>query len=95
MHEKTVRNIAVVIVIILVIWAVIITMDYRRVCHGFEKPIFAISKNTADDGGSGIYRGLGYSFEIKGYFMPEDELPGVTHADFYLLGRHVKEAIRD
>ena len=49
----------------------------------------------ADDGSSGIYNGLGYSFDIKGNFMPEDEFPGVTHADFYLLGRHIKGVIRD
>ena len=95
LHGRTTKNITVMIVIVLVTRAVIITMDYRRVCHGFEKPIFAISRTTANDGGSGIYRGLGYSFEIKGYFMPGDELPGVIHADFYLLGRHVKEATRD
>ena len=50
---------------------------------------------TADDGGSGTYKGLGYSFDIEGNFMPEDEFPGVTKARFYLLGKMLKEAIRD
>ena len=45
--------------------------------------------------GAPEYKGVGYSFDINGSFMPEDEQPGVTHADFYLLGRHIKEAIRD
>ena len=84
-----------ILIIVLACWGLIMTIDYRRICHGFEKPIFATPKTTVDDGGSGEYKGLGYTFDIKGNFMPEDVLSGVTHADFYLLGRHAKEAIRD
>lgn len=76
-------------------WSVIIAVDYRRVCHNFERPIFAIPKITQDDGGSGIYKGLGYYFDIKGNFMPDDEFPGVTHAIFFLFGKQVKELSRD
>ncbi len=38
--------------------------DYSRV-SSFEKPIFTISQ-TADDGGSGSYYGLGYSVHLSG-----------------------------
>ncbi|KUO52353.1 MAG: hypothetical protein APF76_04780 [Desulfitibacter sp. BRH_c19] len=57
----------------MIIWSIITIVDYRQVCHNFEKPIVAIPIQTADDGGSGIYKGLGYSFNIKGNFMPEYE----------------------
>jgi len=69
-------------------------LDYFRVA-GFEKPIFAIPVETADDGGSGLYRGLGYSFDIEGNFMPEDEFPGVTHYIYSICGVEIAEGIRD
>ena len=70
------------------------TVDLLRV-KSFERPLFCICNETVDDGGSGHYRGLGYSFEIKGNFMPEDELPGVTEYDMYILGIHAAAGIRD
>ena len=93
--EKRLAKTLAIAAAILLIWGAIVGADYRRVCHGFERPIFAIYKTTADDGGSGVYKGLGYFFVIKGNFMPEDEYPGVTHSDFYLFGRHIKKKIRD
>jgi len=70
----------------LLIWRIVATADYRRVVHECEKPIFAqLDIDEAKKyGGSGTYRGLGYSFVIQGNFMPEDELLGVTHVEFYL-----------
>lgn len=96
--KKQNRNASKVVAIflaIIVIWGVIAVTDYRHVCHNFEKPMFAIATGTADDGGSGTYIGLGYSFEIQGSFMPEDENPGVTRASFYLLGFKLSEAVRE
>lgn len=93
-NKKTLKSVSVIIILV-VIWCVITVIDYRRVCHSFEKPIFSIGTETQDDGGSGIYKGLGYSFDIKGNFMPEDELQGVTNAKFYLFGNMLKESVRD
>ncbi|MGM0482574.1 MAG: hypothetical protein ACQEP6_01765 [Patescibacteria group bacterium] len=59
------------------------------------KPIFAQVVNGADDGGSGSYVGIGYSIDIKGNFMPEDEFKGVTHASFYVFGKKIHSTIRD
>jgi hypothetical protein len=70
-------------------------VDYWRTIHGFEKPFFAICRDGYDDGGSGIYTGMGYSFSIKGNFMPEDKFPGATHTEFYILGNKITESIRD
>ena len=50
---------------------------------------------TADDGGSGHYQGLGYSFDIKGHFMPEDECPGVTAYALRIFGVAVSAGTRD
>lgn len=77
-----------------VLWAVIGVIDYGRV-HSFEKPIFCAVVDTADDGGSGNYVGLGYSFDIQGNFMSEDEYPGVTKWTYYLFGKEIKTGIRE
>ena len=84
----------IVIGIMLAIWMVVGIVDFRSV-HSFEKPMFCIVSETADDGGSGHYVGLGYSFDIKGNFMPEDEQKGVIEYSYYLFGIKVKSAIRD
>lgn len=80
--------------ILLVIWLMIGIVDYSMV-HGFEKPLFCIVTEAADDGGSGHYMGAGYSFDIEGNFMPEDELPGVTKYTYYIFGIEVGSGIRD
>lgn len=81
--------------VIFAVWIGLSVSDYRLVCHEFEKPKYAYPVKTQDDGGSGTYVGLGYSFEIEGNFMPEDEKPGVTEAKFYLMGIKLKEAVRE
>lgn len=93
--KKKYKTISLIILVIFMLWAVLTFIDYHRVCHSFEKPYFAVATITADDGGSGKYVGLGYSFEIKGNFMLDEELPGVTKADFYLFGIHFRHVIRD
>ncbi|MDD2568543.1 MAG: hypothetical protein PHQ49_02695 [Clostridia bacterium] len=69
--------------------------DYWRATNFFEKPVFAICTVGVDDGGLGTYKVLGYSMEIKGDFMPEEEFPGATHVVFSLLGKEIKEVNRD
>jgi|GEM_PF-2636333 len=62
------------------------TVDCWRAL-AFEKPIFARPADMADDGGSGIYIGLGYSVEIRGWFLSADENPpGITDTEFQVLG---------
>lgn len=88
------KKVLITILAIFVIWVIVGTVDYLRVAS-FEKPIFSIPILTVDDGGSGTYQGFGYSFEIKGNSMPEDELLGVTHHKYYLLGNFIKDGLRD
>lgn len=88
------KKIFLIAVILAAVWVTAGIVDFRRV-HSFEKPIFSIGVNIADDGGSGHYVGLGYSFDIEGNFMPEDELPGVTEYSFYLFGFKAASGLRD
>ena len=69
-------------------------IDYMRV-HKFEKPLFCIISNGYDDGGSGTYIGLGYSFDIEGNFMPEDEFSGITKFNMRILGINAATGVRE
>ncbi|NLG32084.1 MAG: hypothetical protein GX550_01015 [Syntrophomonadaceae bacterium] len=89
------NRIFIILLTIFLLWAAVVFSDYRQVCHNFNRPSFTIPIKTVDDGGSGLYAGLGYSFDIKGNFMPEDEFPGVTQAKFHMFGKLVKEAVRE
>ncbi len=93
--KKKAKIIVVALIGLLVVWLIGGVVDYYRVCHLFEKPIFTFTGETADDGGSGAYRGLGYAFEIEGNFMPEDEYPGVTRYQYYLFGALIQSGVRD
>lgn len=88
------KKIFVLIAVLLALWLTIGAVDYFRV-HGFEMPLFCVCTESADDGGSGHYVGLGYSFEIKGNFMPDAEYPGVTEYTYYIFGAEVRSGIRD
>ena len=88
------KKVIAAFIFILALWVAIGVVDYSRV-HRFKKPIFCIGSERMKDGGSGKYVGLGYSFDIKGNFMPEDEFPGVTKWTYYLFGIEIQTQTRD
>ena len=88
------KNKKIILAIVALIWACIFGVDFVKVSN-FEKPVFSVLVNGADDGGSGTYVGLGYWTEIEGNFVTEDEmLRGITQYDMKLLGIRVQAAIR-
>ena len=91
---KTVKKIFLVFVFIFLLWFAAAATDLLRL-NSFEKPIFARPTITADDGGSGTYKGFGWRIELEGNFMPEDELPGVTKYEYYLFDDLNHAGIRD
>ena len=89
------------VVCIIALWLIVGRVDFVLV-HNYRKPLFCIGVNLADDGGSGRYVGLGYSFEIEGNFMPdtetpatEDRKPKVTSYRGYLFGKEVSRGFWD
>lgn len=88
------KQIFAVILIVFVLWLVLFVADFYRVTR-FERPLFCVLTEAYKDGGSGYYRGLGYSFAIEGNFVPEDEYPGVTRYHVKLFGIDLKSGIRD
>ena len=93
--KKALTALVITVMAVIVLWAATVVVDYWRVRHDFERPLFATASLTADDGGSGTSRGLGYTIELEGNFLPEDEFPGVTAFRFYLFGNCIAEGIRD
>ena len=89
-----VKKLFLVFIFVFLLWFTAAATDLIRV-HGFEKPIFARPAVTADDGGSGTYKGIGWRIELEGNFMPEDEFPGVTQFEYYLFDDLIHAAIRD
>ena len=59
-------SILAVIAVLLASWVSIAYSDYAKVAISFDKPKFCVLINGADDGGSGKYIGLGYSFIVDG-----------------------------
>lgn len=91
---KLVKKVFLIFLFAFLLWFAAAATDLIRV-HGFENPIFARPVITADDGGSGTYKGLGWRIELEGNFLPEDELPGVTKFEYYLFNDLVLAGIRD
>ena len=88
------KRIFVFIMILLILWISVFTIDYYRVMHLYEKPIFTVlSKDTAlKDGGSGKYCGLGYQYDIEGHFISEkEEIKGVTNATLFVFGNKINK----
>ena len=71
MKKKSNRLIVGIICAFVVLWGAVFTTDYIR-CSALKEPIFVIATgNTADDGGSGTYQGLGYTVHIQKYMDVE------------------------
>lgn len=65
------KKIKKIIICVLILWAGIFTTDFIR-CASFMEPIFVVPvESTADDGGSGIYQGLGYTVKVEKYMDAE------------------------
>lgn len=89
------KKVIVVAVVFVFIWATMFITDLVR-AHDFERPMFCVLMNGADDGGSGTYVGFGYTIDIEGNFVTEDmNERGVTEFDMKLFGLRVLAGIRD
>ena len=52
------------LITLIILWAIIFFIDYSR-CSHLKEPLFVVAGLTADDGGSGIYYGLGYKVKME------------------------------
>jgi len=82
-----------VIIILIVLWGTIFFIDYSR-CSNFKEPIFVVAGITADDGGSGIYYGLGYKVKIE-KTMSVEYGPTLVRVEMYMFDKFIAGAIAD
>lgn len=84
---RLLKGLLITILILLIVWVAFFVTDAYRVFSRHEKPVFCLAAATADDGGSGTYEGLGYSFKLGGNFLLP--APYVSEAELYVFGRLV------
>ena len=99
--KNTSTKIIIAILGVVVLWLFLGMIDFALV-HNYRKPLFCVDVDLTDDGGSGKYVGLGYSFDIEGNFMPdtetpatEDKKPKVTSYREYIFGKEVSRGFWD
>ena len=85
--NRTAKIIVCILSAAVILWSAIFLTDLTLVRNGGE-PVFVIAFATADDGGSGIYRGLGYSAEIDKH-LHADYGVITTGVELRFLGRTI------
>lgn len=83
--NKSVKVIIGIVIALAILWIIIFAIDYNK-CANLKMPIFVKSGETADDGGSGTYYGLGYKETNEPNITKIEELP----KDYSLM-----QAVRD
>lgn len=80
MKGKKLRTLLIALAAAAILWAAMLGTDCAR-CRSLRAPLFAFPTGvTADDGGSGLYRGAGYTVELEVHIDAE-------------LGRQVERAV--
>ena len=91
--NKISKVLLVILLTIIILWFAIFLIDYIR-CRNFKEPIFVIPHETADDGGSGIYYGLGYNVKIERYISIEYGSQ-LAKVEMYMFDKFLTGAIAD
>lgn len=91
--NKNTKVLLVILLTIIILWFTIFLIDYIR-CSNFKEPIFVIPYETADDGGSGIYYGLGYKVKTEKYISAKYGAQ-LIKVEMYMFDRFLTGAIAD
>lgn len=89
--NKKIKTLTIILLSIIVLWGVIFAVDFLR-CANLKMPIFVIPGETADDGGSGTYYGLGYVVEVKKHISAEYGAQ-MESVEMYVLNKCISGAI--
>ncbi len=83
----------IVCIAAMVLWGAMFVTDYTR-CTSLRQPVFVFSggESMDDGGGSGIYRGLGYTVEVQKYIDP-DYGSCITSVEMKMFGRVIAASI--
>ena len=91
--NKSVKILITIVLAIIILWCIIFGIDYFR-CANCKMPIFVRAKETADDGGSGTYYGLGYKVKMEKNISVETG-PVLVKVEMYMFDKFVTGAISD
>ena len=91
--KKSIKILISIIIALIVLWGIIFSIDYLR-CSNFKEPIFVVTGDTADDGGSGTYYGLGYKVKIEKTISAEYG-PTLVRVEMYMFDKFIAGAIAD
>ena len=91
--KKSVKILIGIIITLILLWGIVFAVDYFR-CRNFKMPIFVVAGETADDGSSGIYYGLGYKVNVAKSISAEygGQLEKV---ELYFFDKFIAGAITD
>lgn len=89
--NKKLKVLLIIVVSLILLWGVIFAIDYFR-CSNLKMPIFVIHGESADDGGSGTYYGLGYSVEVEKNLSAEYGIQ-IESVEMYILDKFVTGGI--
>ena len=89
--NKKCKVLLIIILSLILLWGVIFAIDYFR-CSNLKMPIFVIPGETADDGGSGTYYGLGYSVDVEKNISAEYGVQ-IENVEMYIFDKFVGGAI--
>ena len=89
--NKKLKVLLIIVLSLILLWGVVFAIDYFR-CSNLKMPIFVIPGETADDGGSGTYYGLGYSVEVEKNVSAEYGIQ-IESVEMYIFDKFVGGAI--
>lgn len=89
--NKKLKVLLIIVLSLILLWGVLFAIDYFR-CSNLKMPIFVIPGETADDGGSGTYYGLGYSVDVEKNISAEYGVQ-IENVEMYIFDKFVGGAI--
>lgn len=87
--KKIGKIVLILVLVLILLWAAMAVTDFIR-CGSLKQPLFTVPVETADDGGSGVYRGLGYRVRVRGHL--DAEAGFVLEYTEFSVGGHVLSA---
>ena len=87
---KILRTVFTVLLMLFLLSSIFFAVDCHRVFERHLLPVVARPYTTADDGGSGVYRGIFYSLEVYGAFSGTGFV--LSSANARILGFSVKSS---
>lgn len=89
--SKNVKVIIGIIILIIVVWLTMFSVDYTRVSN-FKEPIFVIKKEILKDGGNYKGYGLGYKVEVEKNMTTEQGIY-LKRLEMYMFNKIIVGAI--